>query len=216
MIHRILVVDDHPVFRQGLVALIHSRPGFEVIGEAGGTREALDVLEARSADIALVDISLKDENGLELVRSLRTIHPEVPVLIVTMHDEEVYAERAMKAGARGLLMKQEAPDTVLEAIGTVLEGKVYLSKKMNERLIQSMFAAPGEDQSSPLDRLSERELEVLEYIGQGYGAAEIAGVLHLSVKTINTYQEHLKDKLALGSSAEIRRFAVSWYQSLHR
>ena len=216
MIRRFLVVDDHPVFRQGLVALIHSRAGYEVIAEAGSSEEALTALEERDPDIALVDISLKSDNGLDLVRTIRKTHSDVPVLIVTMHDEIVYAERAMKAGARGLVMKQEAPETILEAIRTVLSGRVYLSEAMSERLIESMFAATRDGENSPIDRLSERESEVLELIGQGFGAAEIARTLSLSVKTINTYQEHLKEKLNMDSSADVRRFAVSWYRSTHR
>ena len=216
MIRRFLVVDDHPVFRRGLVALIHSREGYRVEAEAGSAEEALEALEAFVPDIALVDITLKAENGLDLVRTIRKIHPGVPVLIVTMHDEIVYAERAMKAGARGLVMKQEAPETILEAVRMVLSGRVYLSEAMNERLIEAMFAAPGDGESSPIERLSERETEVLEFIGQGFGAAEIARTLSLSVKTINTYQEHLKEKLNLESSADVRRFAVSWFRSMHR
>jgi DNA-binding NarL/FixJ family response regulator len=173
-------------------------------------------MERSVPDIALVDISLKDDNGLDLVRTIRKIHPGVPVLIVTMHDEIVYAERAMKAGARGLVMKQEAPEIILEAIRTVLSGKVYLSDRMNERLIESMFSSQDEGESSPVERLSERETEVLEYIGRGFGAAEIARTLSLSVKTINSYQEHLKEKLGLESSADVRRFAISWCGSVHR
>ncbi len=216
MIRHFLVVDDHPVFRQGLVALIHSQTDYKVASEAGSSEEALKSLEQLTPDIALVDISLRNDNGLDLVRTMKKIHPDVPVLIVTMHDEIVYAERSMKAGARGLVMKQEAPETILEAIRTVLSGRVYLSERMNNRILESMFAAPKDGENSPIDRLSERETEVLEFIGQGFGATEIARNLALSVKTVNTYQEHLKEKLNLESSADVRRFAVSWFQATHR
>lgn len=216
MTRRFLVVDDHPVFRHGLVTLIHSQSGYQVVAEAGSSKEALSALEKITPDIALVDITLKNDNGLDLVRIMKKTHPDVPVLIVTMHDEIVYAERSMKAGARGLVMKQEAPETILKAIKTVLSGRVYLSDRMNERLIESMFAATKDGESSPVDRLSERETEVLEFIGQGFGATEIAQNLALSVKTVNTYQEHLKEKLNMESSADVRRFAVSWFQATHR
>lgn len=217
MKRRFLVVDDHPVFRQGLVALIHSEPSFQVIAEAGSSAEALEGLRREQPEIALVDISLKNENGLDLVRTIRAEFPAVPVLIVSMHDEIVYAERAMKAGAKGMVMKHEPPSQVLEAIKTVLAGRVYLSESMRERLLDSMFSSSKEGQTAaPLDRLSAREIEVLEYIGQGYGAAEIATILNIAVKTVHTHQEHLKEKLNLPSSAEIRRFAVQWYRETHR
>lgn len=213
---RFLVVDDHPVFRQGLVALIESNPGFEVVAEAGDVEHALSALSTVSPDIALVDISLQNENGLDLVRRMRGSHPGLPVLIITMHDEIVYAQRVMKTGARGIVMKQEAPDVILKAIQTVLSGRVYLSEQMSERLLEAMFTPSGDGDETLVERLSERELEVLEYIGQGYGMAEIAGVLTLSVKTVHTYRDHLKEKLQLDSAAELRRFAVKWYQSLYR
>jgi len=216
MKNRFLVVDDHPVFRQGLVALIESNPGFEVVAEAGDVEHALSALSTVSPDIALVDISLQNENGLDLVRRMRGSHPGLPVLIITMHDEIVYAERVMKTGARGIVMKQEAPDVILKAIQTVLSGRVYLSDQMSARLLEAMFAPSGDADETLVERLSERELEVLEYIGQGYGMAEIAGVLTLSVKTVHTYRDHLKEKLQLDSAAELRRFAVKWYQSLYR
>ena len=211
-----LVVDDHPVFRQGLVALIESDQAFSVVAEAGNSEEALAALERSSLDIALVDISLDDENGLDLVRTMRASHPDLPVLIISMHDEVVYAERTLKAGARGLVMKQEPPSVVMSAIRSVLAGHIYLSDKMRDKMLESMVSASREGDVALIDRLSEREIEVLEYLGQGYGAAEIAEILSLSVKTIHTYQEHLKEKLQLSSSTELRRFAVSWYRASHR
>lgn len=211
-----LVVDDHPVFRQGLVALIQSDPAFSVVAEVGNSDEALAGVESESLDIALVDISLKKENGLELVRTMHATHPDLPVLIISMHDEVVYAERALRAGARGLVMKQEPPSVVLQAIRSVLAGRIYLSEKMRDKLLESMASTSRAGEMALIDRLSERETEVLEYLGQGYGAAEIAEILALSVKTIHTYQEHLKEKLQLPSSPELRRFAVSWFQASHR
>tara|TARA_B100000614_G_C14489717_1_gene470196 strand:- start:373 stop:1023 length:651 start_codon:yes stop_codon:yes gene_type:complete len=213
---RFLVVDDHPVFRQGLVALIQSNPRYVVSADVGTSEEALAALDADQPDIALVDISLNDENGLDLVRTIRSSHPDVPVLIVSMHDESIYAERALKAGARGLVMKHEDPGEVLAAIRTVLEGRIYLSEAMRNRVLESMVASPHDTDVALEDRLSARELEVLEYIGQGYGATDIAETLTISVKTVHTYQEHLKEKLRLASTGELRRYAVSWYRASHR
>lgn len=217
---KFLVVDDHPVFRQGLVALIETVSAYSVIAQAGDIEEALKSLETAVPDIALIDISLNKQNGLELVRTIKARHPDFPVLIVSMHDEAVYAERALKAGARGYIMKQENPSTLLSAIRMVLAGRIYLSDAMNEKILEAMYHAPvqaGEGSTALIDRLSERELEVLEYFGQGYGAKETAEILNLSVKTIHSYRDHLKLKLKLDSAAEVRRFAVKWYQSMmHR
>ena len=213
---KFLVVDDHPVFRKGLVALLESSPRYRVCGQAGTAEEAQEIFRTADPDIVLVDISLNRQNGLDLVRSFKAARPEIPALIISMHDESLYAERALKAGARGYVMKQEASTVMLQAIETVLSGKIHLSPSMQERLLETMFAGRGEKDTELIERLSERELEVLEYIGQGYGATEIAGILNLSVKTVNTYHEHIKNKMQLSGAAEIRRFAVKWYQSHHR
>jgi DNA-binding NarL/FixJ family response regulator len=210
-----LVVDDHPIFRQGLVALVGSDPHYEIIAEAGSVGEALDVLERRVPDMALVDISLLDQSGLELVKTIKASYPDVLILIISMHDETIYAERAIKAGARGYVMKQEAASVMLNAIRTVLSGKIYISAAMRDRLLESIFVT---DEAKPtgVESLSDRELQVLELIGQGYGAAEIARMLNLSVKTVNVYREHLKEKLRIPDSGELRRFAVKWVQSRDR
>jgi DNA-binding NarL/FixJ family response regulator len=211
-----LVVDDHPVFRQGLVALIRSNDRFEVSGEAGSAEEALDALNRAVPDIALVDISLVGQNGLDLVRTLKARHPAMLILIISMHDEVVYAERALKAGARGYVMKQEAASVMLDAITTVLSGKIYVSAVMRDRLLETMFSRREENETPSVERLSDRELEVLERIGQGYGAAEIARMLNLSVKTVNAYRDHIKEKLRVNAAGDLRRFAVKWVQSRDR
>ncbi|MFP4113823.1 MAG: response regulator transcription factor [Spirochaetota bacterium] len=212
---RFIVIDDHPIFRQGLVSLIESNPSYKVIAEAGTMDDALDALAKHDVDIALVDITLEEGNGIDLIRQMRSAYPDVPVLVVTMHDEIVYAERVLRAGARGLVMKQQPPSTVVQAIRTVLSGRVYLSEQMNARMLEAMFSEPKAEQAPLVDRLSERELEVFEYIGQGYGVAEIAEILNLSAKTVHTYRDHLKEKLQLGSASELRRFAIKWHQSGH-
>lgn len=211
-----LVVDDHPVFRQGLVALIRSTDRYMVCGEAGSAEEALAALEKAVPDIALVDISLVGKNGLDLVRTLKASHPAMLILIISMHDEVVYAERALKAGARGYVMKQEAASVMLDAITTVLSGKIYVSAAMRDRLLETMFSRREENEAPSVERLSDRELEVLERIGQGYGAAEIAKMLNLSVKTVNAYRDHIKEKLRVDGAGDLRRFAVKWVQSRDR
>ena len=211
-----LVVDDHPVFRKGLIVLIESIDSYKVTAQAGSVQEALTLIESSDPDIVLVDISLPDQNGLDLVRTIKGKQPELPILIISMHDELIYAERALKAGASGYIMKQEASTVMLDAIETVLEGRVYVSGVMNERLLKTIFSNKDEKDTHPIERLSERELEVLEYIGQGYGASEISDILNLSVKTVNTYRDHIKEKLQLNGAAEVRRYAVKWYQSHHR
>jgi DNA-binding NarL/FixJ family response regulator len=211
-----LVLDDHPVFRQGLGALIRSDERYEVFAEVGTPEEALAALERGVPDIALVDISLPGHNGLDLVKTFKAAHPEMLVLIISMHDEVVYAERALKAGARGYVMKQEAASVVLDAIKTVLSGKIYVSAAMRDRLLETMFNKRESAETASVERLSDRELEVLELIGQGYGAAETAKALNLSVKTVNAYRDHIKIKLRLDGAGELRRFAVKWVQSRDR
>ena len=211
-----LVVDDHPVFRQGLVALIRSSDRYVVSAEAGSAAEALEALQRAVPDIALVDISLVGQNGLDLVRTLKASHPSMLILIISMHDEVVYAERALKAGARGYVMKQEAASVMLDAIRTVLSGKIYVSTAMRDRLLETMFNRREETEAPSVERLSDRELEVLERIGQGYGAAEIAKMLNLSVKTVNAYRDHIKEKLQVDGAGDLRRFAVKWVQSRDR
>lgn len=208
-----LVVDDHPVFRQGLVALIRSDQRYLVCAEAGSAEEAMATLEKGVPDIALVDISLTGQSGLDLVHRLKAAAPRVLILIISMHDEAVYASRALKAGARGYVMKQEAASVMLEAISTVLSGRIYVSTTMRDRLLETMFGDASETEVPTVERLSDRELEVLEKIGQGYGAAEIARTLNLSVKTVNAYRDHIKEKLRIDGAGDLRRFAVKWVQS---
>jgi DNA-binding NarL/FixJ family response regulator len=211
-----LVVDDHPVFRQGLVALVQSNERYRVCAEAGSAAESLAALQESVPDIALVDISLAAQNGLDLVKTLKARHPGLIVLIISMHDEAVYAERALKAGARGYVMKQEAASVMLDAIQTVLAGKIFVSAVMRDRLLESMFSRRDESDAPSVERLSDRELQVLELIGQGYGAAEMAGSMNLSVKTVNAYRDHIKEKLRIGDAGALRRFAVKWVQSRDR
>jgi DNA-binding NarL/FixJ family response regulator len=211
-----LVVDDHPIFRQGVVALIKSNEHYRVCGEAGSAEEALSCLDGTVPDMALVDISLTGQSGLDLVKTLKAAHPRILILIISMHDEAVYAARALRAGARGYVMKQEAASVMMEAITTVLAGKIYVSSAMRDRLLETVFGDVADTGAPAVERLSDRELEVLEKIGQGYGAAEIARTLNLSVKTVNAYRDHIKEKLHIDGAGDLRRFAVKWVQSRDR
>jgi DNA-binding NarL/FixJ family response regulator len=217
-----LVVDDHPVFRKGLVALVESDSHYTVINEVGSVAEAVEALEKQIPDIALVDISLAGQSGLSLVKTIKASYPRVIVLIISMHDEAVYAERALKAGAKGYVMKHEAASVMKEAIMTVLSGKIYLSSMMRDSLVESMFMPrvkeqlPTKAQLPTVERLSDRELDVLELIGQGYGAGEIADMLNLSAKTVNTYRDNIKEKLNIPNAGELRRFAIKWEHSMNR
>jgi DNA-binding NarL/FixJ family response regulator len=213
---RFLVVDDHPVFRQGLCALIESVPEYQIAVQAGSAEEALSTLENFTPDIAVIDISLSKQNGLDLAKNIKAGHGKTRVLILSMHDEIIYAARALKAGAQGYVMKQESAPTILEAIHTVLSGETYLSAAMRDRLVESGSTGGGPTEVVSVDRLTNRELEVLELTGQGYGAAEIAEMLNLSVRTVNAHRDHLKEKLQVDGAGDLRRFAVKWVQSRNR
>ena len=213
---RFLLVDDHPLFRQGIKALLGTERGYNITGEAGDVEEALDILSREKFDIVTVDITLKDKNGLDLVRDISSKDDSPAILVLSMHDESVYAQKSLEAGALGYVMKHSPPEVILEAVKSVLNGKVYLSPEIQERILNARFGQPQKGEYALIDRLSQRELEILSYIGQGFGATEIAGLLNLSVKTIHTYRDHLKEKLVLSSATEIRRFAIKWYQSINK
>lgn len=211
-----LVVDDHPIFRQGLAALIRKNPLYQDCREAGDIDEALAVAREYEPDIALVDISLNGKSGFDLVQTFQTTYPRMQQLVISMYDEAVYASSALKAGARGYVMKHEAASVVLDAIRTVIDGRIYLSPAMRERLIDAMFAQSGGTDLLPMEQLTVREVEILVMIGQGFGASEIAEILHISVKTVNVHREKLKQKLQISDANELRRFAIKWVQSRER
>jgi DNA-binding NarL/FixJ family response regulator len=208
--HGVLVVDDHPLFRKGVVQLLSEEHDIEVRAQAGSFNEALEAVRRNQLDLAVVDISLEGgANGIELLKSIRAERPRLPVLILSMHDETLYAERALRAGARGYVMKREALDEVVTAIRTVLAGEIFISPVMSNRLIYDHIH--GEDHArSPVDRLSDRELEVLQLIGKGHDVRDIAKGLHLSAKTVEAHRAHIKEKLNLANAREVARFATSW------
>jgi DNA-binding NarL/FixJ family response regulator len=188
--------------------LINQEPDLHVSSEAASAREALEMLEKEMPDIAIVDISLDDRSGIELIKDLRARNESLPVLVLSMHDEALYAERALRAGAKGYIMKQEATEKVMTAIRKALEGQIYVSERMAARLLdQFVSARPGEEES-PLGRLSDRELEIFSMIGRGLGTREIANKLFLSIKTVEAHREHIKEKLKLRSGTELMRMAV--------
>lgn len=209
----ILVVDDHPLFRKGVVQMLTQEPDLEVRAEAESSPGALAAMRTTPVDLVIVDIGLHGSaNGIELTKALKAEHPHVPILILSMHDETLYAERALRAGARGYLMKREALDSVILAVRTVLQGEIYVSPAMQKRMLADHVSG-GASSDSPVDRLTDRELEVLQLIGEGNEVREIAQKLHLSVKTVEAHRAHIKEKLDLKNAREVVRFATTWVSS---
>jgi len=209
----VLLVDDHPIVRQGLSELLNRQGGLSVCGEAGSAAEALELLNTLRPDLVLVDVSLKQTSGLDLIKTIRAREPRLPLLVLSMHDECLYAERTLRAGARGYIMKQEASEKILEAIHCVLEGNIYLSEQMKEKMLQHLIVGGAEPKGFSVDNLSDRELEVFQLIGNGFGTRHIAEKLNLSVKTIESYRESLKHKLHLQSGADLVQHAIQWAKS---
>jgi DNA-binding NarL/FixJ family response regulator len=211
----VLLVDDHPIVRQGLALLIEREVDLSVCGEADGAHTAFHAIETLQPDIVLLDISLNGPDGLEVLKEIRVKTGSLPVLILSMHDESIYAERAMRAGANGYIMKQEATEKVLIAIRRILQGDVYLSDRLTTTMLQQYVRGGAHTKSSPLLNLTDRELEVFRLIGEGHGTRQIADELHLSVKTIESYQAHIKEKLALRNARELVQHAIEWTVNLN-
>ncbi len=212
---RVLLVDDHPIVRQGLGLLIDREEDLSVCGEAEGAHSAFHAIEALRPDIVVLDISLSGPDGLDVLKEIRMKTGSLPVLILSMHDESIYAERAMRAGANGYIMKQEATEKVLVAIRRILQGDVYLSDRLTNTMLQQYVRGASPTKSSPLLNLTDRELEVFRLIGEGHGTRQIADELHLSVKTIESYQAHIKEKLALRNARELVQHAIEWTVNLN-
>jgi DNA-binding NarL/FixJ family response regulator len=213
--YRVLLVDDHPIVRQGLALLIDREADLSVCGEADGAHSAFHAIETLRPDIVVLDISLNGPDGLEVLKEIRVKTGSLPVLILSMHDESIYAERAMRAGANGYIMKQEATEKVLVAIRRILQGDVYLSDRLTTTMLQQYVRGGAATKSSPLLNLTDRELEVFRLIGEGHGTRQIADELHLSVKTIESYQAHIKEKLALRNARELVQHAIEWTVNLN-
>lgn len=211
---KIFIVEDHPVMREGYATLIQREEGLSLCGEAASAAEALERVPESGADLVLVDISLGGVNGIELMKQIKALCPDLPMLVVSAHDETLYAERALRAGARGYIMKHEIVSAVLEAIRKVLRGEVYLSDQMRARIVQLHVSGAVGLETSPLERLSNRELEVFEHLGRGLTTRQVAEALHISPKTVETYRANIKEKLGLENTNELLQRAVLWVEGL--
>ena len=212
--HTVFLVDDHPLVREWLTQMIQRENELTVCGEAEDTHEALAKIEASNPDIVIADISLKSTHGLELVKDLQARRPALPVLVLSMHDESLYAERVLRAGARGYITKQEATKKILLAIRQVMAGQIYISEKMAARMVHKMVVGRAQDQKSPIERLTDRELEVFQLIGRGQGTRRIAAELHLGIKTVESYRARIKEKLKLEDGTQLLQQAIQWVHSL--
>ena len=207
---KVLIVDDHPIVREGLAARIARQPDLTVCGEAEDVADALELVKTVQPELAIIDLSLKSGQGLDLIKRIQTCSPRTKTLVSSMYDESLYAERALRAGALGYVNKQEMSEKIIEAIRQVLEGKIYLSPRMTERLLQRAVGSTPQLAQSPIETLSDRELEIFKMIGQGKTTRQIAGDLHLSIKTVETHRENIKSKLNIVNAAELSREAVQW------
>jgi DNA-binding NarL/FixJ family response regulator len=207
---QVLIVDDHPMMRQGLAQLINHEPDLRTCGEADTVAQALERISADKPDLVLADISLPDRSGLELIKDSKALHPGLPVLVVSTHDESLYAERVLRAGGRGYIMKQEGGKLLMRAIRQVLGGQIYVSEKMAAKILEIFSGHRAEVSHSPVERLSDREFEVFQLIGQGKGTRQIAEHLHLSVKTVEVHRANIKHKLELMRGTDLVRYAIRW------
>lgn len=210
---RILIVDDHPMMRQGLAQLIGLEPDLAICGEAETAEQALGMVDRLKPDLVLADISLPGKNGLELIKDFQALLPGLPVLVISMHDESLYAGRVLRAGGRGYIMKQEGGKKLMLAIRQVLTGKIYVSEKMSAEILETFSGRRAGTEASPMENLTDREFEVFQLIAQGQGTRGIAEKLHLSVKTVDVHRANIKAKLKLNSAAELLRFAVRWSEA---
>ena len=208
---RVLIVDDHPVFRAGLTGLVNLEPDLSVCGEAQDAEQAMDGIASLKPDLVLLDMSLPGKSGLELLKDIRATHPQTPVLIISMHDEALYAERVIRSGGRGYIMKQEGPEKVIKAVRKVLEGCISLSDDISALILDTLAGPSGlHKKAASVSTLTDREFEIYRQIGQGKDPQEIALVLHLSIKTVDTHRSHIKRKLGLKNNTELVHHATRW------
>jgi DNA-binding NarL/FixJ family response regulator len=212
-VKEVVLIDDHPLFRRGLAQVINQEADLRVVGEADDAAAGIELIESLKPDVVIADITLPDRNGIELVKDIRVRAPEVLVLVLSMHEEGIYAERVLRAGARGYVCKSENPARVVEAIRAMLGGGIFVSDKMSAQMLQKFVGIRGRGETPGVDNLSDRELQVLEMVGSGMPTREIAQVMHVSVKTVDAHREHIKRKLNLESAAELRKYAIAWSQT---
>jgi len=211
---RILLVDDHPLIRKGIALTLEEEPTFEVCCQLSSGEEALEQIHQLNPDAAVIDVSLPGMNGIELIKHLKNAKPNMSILIVSRHDEELYAERAIRAGANGYIMKQEAGEVLVKGLHKILKGGIFVSDVINERMLQNMMNNRRTSEQSPIELLSDRELEVFEHIGRGLSTKEIAERMHVSTKTIETYKARIKDKMGLESNHDVTRMAIQWVEEV--
>ena len=210
---RLFLVDDQPILREGLAQLIGQESGFTVCGQASGGEQALKDIGSVKPDLVILDLSLRGMNGLELIRRIKRLQPQVQILVLSMLEESLYAERALRAGASGYVMKEAATEKLILALRQVLDRQIYVSQAISDKILMKFSFPPSELQNSPIERLSDRELEVFSLIGQGHGTQQIAKELRLSTKTVDTYREHIKIKLDLADASALREYAIRWSKS---
>lgn len=210
---KILVVDDHPIMREGLSQLINHEKDLVVCAEASHAAQVDELVRSHCPDLVLLDISLPDKNGLEVIKDLKVLYPELAILVLSMHDESLYAERVLRAGGRGYLMKHEGGKRLIVAIRHVLAGQIYVSEKMSARILEMFSGRKPLETGSPVDGLTDREFEVFQWIGKGRGTREIAAALHLSIKTVEVHRANIKTKLKIRTAPELIRHAVRWVES---
>ncbi|MFN1834168.1 response regulator [Balneola sp. MJW-20] len=209
---QIVIVDDHPMMQKGLSMTLESDLGFEVLKQFNSAEEMLREYEELDPDLAIIDISLPGMSGLELIKHIQSRTPDLKILVVSRHDESLYAERVIRAGAKGYVMKLEAGDQLIKAVKKILNGGVYVSEEVSERLLMGMVGGHKDITESPIDQLSDRELEVFEFTGKGNTTREIAEKLHLSIKTVESYRARIKTKLNLSNATELMMYAVKWVE----
>jgi len=210
---KIMIVDDHPILRKGLSLFINQEPDLVVAGEAEDAHHALEMIDALKPDMVIIDISLPGIDGIELIKTIKMRYHNIPALVVSMHDESLFAERAIRAGARGYIMKQEAVEDVLVAIRRVLNGEIFVSNKIATRMLEKFVDTDTGKVASFIELLSNRELTVFQMIGQGFGTRQIAEKLHISVKTVESYRAHIKEKLKLNNATDLLKYAIQWVQN---
>jgi len=213
---QVLIVDDHPVVRDGLTTIINHEQDLNVCGEAEDAYQALKAITESKPDVVIVDVFLKNSDGIELTKSIKAQNPELLVIVLSVHDESVYAERALRAGARAYLMKDAASENIIKAIRTVLNGEIYVSNEISKKFLHKIAGDKAGKTKTPIENLSDRELEIFRLIGEGFKASQIAKQLHLSVKTIETYRLRMKEKLNLPNAAELLQYSIKWAKSQNR
>jgi DNA-binding NarL/FixJ family response regulator len=213
---QVLLVDDHPVVREGLTTIINHEQDLNVCGEADDAYQALKAAAELKPDVVVVDISLKNSDGIELTKSIKAGYPKLSVIVLSVHDESVYAERALLAGAKAYLMKDAVSENIVKAIRTVLSGEIYVSNTISKKFLHKIAGDKAGTTKTPIENLSDREFEVFRLIGEGYKASHIAKQLHLSTKTIETYRSRIKEKLNLPNAAELLQYSIKWAKSQDR